>query len=116
MKQIAVAVLAVALVVLGGWRQFNGVSISAEDQALCERMVKERWPGNNEAATTMLGKCASDPGLVAMMTAPAGSGAAEVASAVSATNQSDIMSTLVNAGLIGIGVGLLIGSSRMRRK
>lgn len=99
-----------ALALAGGlYLQLFSGSVSLADKQRCENIVLETYKDSAEAKTTLLPKC-SEPGMIAMMDAKAnGSGASAAAQSISAANQSDIGSSALNFGLIGVGLGLLIG-------
>lgn len=116
MPRILMIIVALALLGFGGWRQFGGSAVSAEDQARCEQIVRDRNPDNQEAQNALLSSC-GDPGMVAMMDAQAsGAGAQDAAASIAAVNQQDTTGTMVNYGMIGLGIALLIGGLLGRRR
>ncbi|QAZ42796.1 hypothetical protein C1M53_07285 [Mesorhizobium sp. Pch-S] len=105
MQKIVYAVIALALIGVGCYRQFVTPSASAADQARCETIVKEIYATSPESIETLAGKC-GEPGMVAMMDAKKNSdGAQAAAQAIASANQQDLWSILVNCALIGAGIG-----------
>lgn len=116
MNKLAYLLLAVALIGFGGYRQFAGSSVPAEDRARCEQIVRTENGDSQEALDILLPKC-SDPGMVAMMDARAnGASAQTAASSIAAANKTDIVSTLINCALIGAGIGALVAAVGAKRK
>lgn len=105
MQKIIFAVIAIALIGIGCYRQFATPSASAADQARCEAIVKEIYATTPESIATLAGKC-GEPGMVAMMDAKKNSdGAKAAAQAIASANQQDLWSILINCALIGAGIG-----------
>ncbi|NPD16268.1 hypothetical protein HOY34_13795 [Xinfangfangia sp. D13-10-4-6] len=116
MKSVLFLAAAVALIGLGGYRQFGQSSVSAEDQARCEGIISAEYASSPESVAELAPRC-SDPGMVAMMDARASSSSAqEAAQSIAAANQGDYVSTLINCALIGAGIGALGAAFAGRRR
>lgn len=99
-----IGVLALAA---GFYVQTNSGSVPATDKSRCEGIIQTIYGDNAEVKASLIPKC-SEPGMVAMMDAKAnGSSATEAAQAIASANQSDISTTLLSYGLMGLGVGAL---------
>lgn len=116
MKTLVYIALAVALIGFGAYRQFSGPTVSAEDQARCEQIVRADYADSQEGLDAFLPKC-NEPGMVAMMDARAtGASAQTAASNIAAANRTDIVATLINCALIGAGIGALGAAAVARRR
>ena len=116
MRTAILIVLGLALLGFGGYRQFFSAGVSAADQARCEELVRQRNGESAEALALLLPKC-SDVGMVAMMDAQAsGEGAEAAARRISAANQGDTGSHMLDWALIGGGVVALAAAATVGRR
>lgn len=105
--------LGVALLGLGSWRQFVGVTASPADQARCEQIVAIDYADDPEALAIMQAKC-DEPGIVAMMDARhAGTDIQDVAESIASANRYELIATLINMALIGAGIGVIAVAARI---
>lgn len=116
MKSVLFLLAALVLIGFGGYRQFGQSSVSAEDQARCERTISTEYANSPESIAALSAKC-NEPGMVAMMDARSSSASAqEAAQSIASANRGDIMSTLINCALIGAGIGALGAAFAARRR
>lgn len=105
--------LGVLLLGLGSYREFVGVTASAEDQARCRQIVAIEYAANQEALTIMQGKC-NEPAIVAMMDARhAGTDIQDVSESIASANRYELIATLINMALIGAGIGVIAVAARI---
>lgn len=116
MKKLLLVIIGLALLGLGGYRQFAGVGVSAADQARCEQQVRAQSGTDAEALALLLPKC-SDVGMVAMMDAQAsGDDAQAAARRISEANQGDLTAHLFDWAMIGAGLVALTAAAVMNRR
>lgn len=116
MQKFILVIVGLALLGFGGYRQFAGSGVSAEDQARCEQLVRDNAGDDAEALALLLPKC-SDPGTVAKMDAQAsGDDAQAAARRIAEANQGDLSAHLLDWAMIGAGLVLLAGAAVIGRR
>lgn len=115
-QKLLLAIIGLALLGSGGYRQFAGASVSAADLARCEQLVRDQSANDAEALSLLLPKC-RDIGMVAMMDAQAsGDDAQAAARRISAANQGDLNAHLFDWAAIGAGLVALFGAAVIGRR
>lgn len=110
MRKLILALVGIALLGFGGYRQFAAPAVSADDKARCESIVRDRY-ADAESQNAFLPKC-GEPGAVAMMDAQASDDSAQDAAArIAAANQGDLSNHLLDWALIGMGLVLVAGAA-----
>lgn len=116
LQKILFAVLGIALIAFGGYRQFVAPSVNPADQARCETLVRDQSAGDEQALAELLPRCV-DPGMVAMMDAQAAGDNAQAAAArIAAANQTDYSDHILDWALIGFSLVMLAFAAVGRRR
>lgn len=116
MKSVVYLALAVVLIGAGSYRQFGMGGVSAEDQARCEGIIRAEYADSPDSIAQLVESC-DEPGMVAMMDGRANSSSAEeTAQSIASANSGDLISVLINCGLIGAGIGALGAAFGARRR
>lgn len=100
--------VAAALIGIGIYRLVTASSVSAEDRARCEEIVRSTANENQDVLNTLLPKCAEHSMVIMMDAQAAESGAETAAQNIASANQTSSISKVINFFLIGIGAGLLL--------
>lgn len=115
-QKILLVIIGLALLGFGGYRQFVESGVSPADQARCEQQVRDQNGQDAETLALLLPKC-SDVGMVAMMDAQASGDDAQAAAArISAANQGDLTSHVLDWAMIGAGLVALAGAAMIARR
>ncbi|MDR7123507.1 hypothetical protein [Pseudotabrizicola sp. 4114] len=111
MKKLLLVIIGLALLGLGGYRQFTGAGVSAADQMRCEQQVRAQSGTDAEALALLLPNC-SDVGIVAMMEAQAsGDDPQATARRISEANQGDLTAHVLDWAMIGAGLAALAAAA-----
>lgn len=116
MKNIVLIALAVGFIAAGAYRMFATPAVSEADRARCVEIVTDRYGDSAETVAEFTAKC-GEPGMVAMMDAQAANSDAQTAGqAIATANQGDLKSSLINWGLMGLGLGFLLSALGLGRR